>query len=144
MSTRKCEQCGISKDILLFHKYKPSSDPYKYRRYKCKDCESSNKKANPNTRSNYRDWMLFNKYGITSKEYDKFLSDQGGVCAICGQAETHIDPRTNRVFLMSVDHCHLTGKVRGILCNNCNRGIGFFKDNISLLNSASAYLNKHK
>jgi hypothetical protein len=64
---------------------------------------------------------------------------QGHVCAICGGRNTY--SCTKKVdYDLYVDHCHSTGKVRGLLCNHCNRGIGLFKDDISNLERAILYL----
>ena len=57
------------------------------------------------------------------------LEKQNGLCAICGQPETRQDKRSNIVSDLSVDHCHKTGKVRGLLCAHSNRGLAFFRDN---------------
>lgn len=76
------------------------------------------------------------KYGITLDEYDAMLDSQNGHCAICPAT----DPgRKGRSFLY-VDHCHETGEVRGLLCGNCNDGLGRFRDDPALLRGAIAYL----
>lgn len=74
------------------------------------------------------------KYGITIEDYNKMFDLQKGKCAICG---SHQD---NLKFVLCVDHDHTTGKVRGLLCHNCNAGIGNLKDNIDLLSKAIEYL----
>jgi hypothetical protein len=79
------------------------------------------------------------KYGITLNKYNDMLSAQGGVCAICSQPETRM--LRGKVAALSVDHCHTTGKVRGLLCNRCNIGLQMFKDNAELIQKASEYLN---
>ena len=76
-----------------------------------------------------------NQYGITLEQYDKMLANQNGGCAICG-AKTP----SNRTKYFAIDHCHATGKVRGLLCMKCNRGLGLFNDRTDLLKSASNYL----
>ncbi len=72
--------------------------------------------------------------GITYSEFKELLRKQKNGCAICGEAETK--------RRMSVDHCHRTGKVRGLLCQRCNTSLGGFKDNPALLKKAIKYLNK--
>ncbi len=67
------------------------------------------------------------------------LESQGGVCAICKKEEQIID-KGGGTQRLSVDHDHDTGKIRGLLCNDCNVGLGRFKDNLELLRSAVAYL----
>jgi hypothetical protein len=76
-------------------------------------------------------------YGLTPEEYDAMLSAQGGGCAICGG--TDINGYGKR---LAVDHCHDTGRVRGILCGKCNRGIGCFDHDPERLAAAVAFLEK--
>lgn len=80
------------------------------------------------------------RYGITPAEFALLLAQQGGVCAICGRRETAT--RNGRVRKLCVDHDHATKKVRGLLCQSCNRGLGFFKDDATLLARAANYLVK--
>lgn len=84
---------------------------------------------------------LKSQYGITLDEYDLIFDEQGGLCAICGKAE---ESRNNQGVIgrLQVDHDHETGKVRGLLCQKCNRGLGFFDDNISKLINAAKYLEE--
>lgn len=82
--------------------------------------------------------MLVRKYGITIDDYEEMHVKQGGVCAICGQPET---VKINGYsYNLSVDHCHDTGKVRGLLCSKCNLSLGGFNDAIDLLTKAINYL----
>lgn len=81
-------------------------------------------------------------YGITLQEYENLLAKQNGVCAICGGKET---TKSNDGFprRMPVDHDHATGKIRGLLCTQCNRGLGMFGENRNRLLAAAAYVEKH-
>jgi hypothetical protein len=83
-----------------------------------------------------RQRALKNKYGITTDEYDAFYKSQDGKCAICGC----IKPEPEKCF--AVDHNHNTGNIRGLLCSNCNTGIGMLQDNSDLLRIAADYLEK--
>jgi hypothetical protein len=83
-----------------------------------------------------RDVIIRNQYGITLAEYNTMLEAQDYKCAICGN-EDEVEGRR-----LAIDHCHTTGKVRGLLCGKCNRGLGLFYDNEELLQSAIKYLNK--
>jgi len=74
-------------------------------------------------------------FGITLEEYNDLLEAQDGVCAICGKT-----PEENGRSL-AVDHCHKTGKIRGLLCQVCNAGLGSFKDNQDILRKAIEYLD---
>jgi hypothetical protein len=69
---------------------------------------------------------------ITPTEYARRLQEQGGVCAIC-----KLPPGEKQ---LAVDHDHETGEIRGLLCNDCNLGLGFFRDDPDLLRHAGAYL----
>lgn len=82
---------------------------------------------------------LKTQYGLTIEDYQRMLAEQGGGCAICGQAAGSY---RNQDFLC-VDHNHETGQVRGLLCGSCNDGLGRFRDNPILLASAIAYLKTH-
>ncbi len=88
-------------------------------------------------------WKRKKKYGITPEQYDELLALQRGVCAICGQPERS-KTRNGHVKALAVDHDHETGEVRGLLCDNCNRGLGHFKDDAERLAAAVAYLRKVK
>jgi hypothetical protein len=80
---------------------------------------------------------LKQKYGITSDDYFQMLKNQNNVCAICQKGQP--DKKGKK---LSVDHCHKTGKVRGLLCTNCNQGLGQFRDDTDVLGKAINYLNK--
>ncbi len=76
-------------------------------------------------------------YGLTVEAYEKFLADQRGCCAICGKhAALSCHGR------LYVDHSHKTGAVRGLLCNNCNAGLGSFQDDAHILIHALGYLRQ--
>lgn len=75
-------------------------------------------------------------YGITVEDYNRLLGEQRGLCAICMQPET----RPNRERLC-IDHCHKTGKIRGLLCQKCNSALGYMKDDPATLQRAITYLN---
>lgn len=83
---------------------------------------------------------LRRKYGLSLEKYDSILASQAGVCAIC-----HAPPTLEncKCGLLVVDHCHRTGKVRGLLCSNCNSGLGFFKENTQTLLHARCYVYDH-
>jgi hypothetical protein len=80
---------------------------------------------------------LYRKFGISEDEYLKMLEEQNYCCALCGS------PQTNFKYMLAIDHNHKTGKVRALLCPNCNQGLGNFKDNINLLTKAIEYLKNH-
>lgn len=88
--------------------------------------------ANPQT---HRKHTLKYKYGLTQKEYNSLLTEQKGVCAICRK------PPAKGKHL-HVDHDHIDGKVRGLLCNECNTGIGFLKDSPTIIEAALKYVKQ--
>jgi hypothetical protein len=88
-----------------------------------------------NARKTAREWRLKKYYGISSKDYEILLENQEYKCYICGHPHKEKDK-------LVVDHNHLTGNVRGLLCHNCNRGLGVFKDDKTLLEKAIKYLEK--
>lgn len=93
------------------------------------------RKDNPdNTKNN----DLKKMYGITLSEYEDMWLRQEGQCKICGLPETSVI-RGKKISL-AVDHCHATGKIRGLLCHRCNKSLGSFKDDVSLLERAILYL----
>lgn len=85
---------------------------------------------------NYRTYIRrsnLKKFNLTIKSFAELANKQDNKCAIC-----------NQVKKLYVDHCHNTGKVRGLLCNGCNSGIGHFYDDINLLEKVLDYLKKNK
>lgn len=82
-------------------------------------------------------------YGVTLDWYKQTLEGQGFCCAICRKHESKNTQRNGKVLNLSVDHCHSTGRVRGLLCNNCNRAIGLLDHSVDVLDSAIDYLKKH-
>ena len=78
------------------------------------------------------------KYNFTLKQYEQLLHQQHGVCAICGKPETANNKYGTR--FLAVDHDHATGKVRALLCDRCNRMIGFAKESKRILHKAIEYL----
>ena len=81
------------------------------------------------------------RFGITVEDFDRMFEEQGGVCKICGCPETRT--QNERVTMLSIDHCHSTGRVRGLLCDACNTAIGRVDDRIDLLEKAIEYLKNN-
>lgn len=89
------------------------------------------RKKNPIAQKNIE---LKSSFGITIDDYFDMLERQGGGCAICKTTDN------GKYEYFAVDHCHSTGNVRGLLCSNCNTGLGLFQDRIELLDAAKQYL----
>jgi len=88
---------------------------------------------------NVKNTHLKRAFGITLTDWENMYTAQGGVCAICKQSE---GDKSQRYANLAVDHCHTTKVVRGLLCNACNRALGFFNDNPVTLQAAIEYLQK--
>ena len=82
-------------------------------------------------------YRLKYRHGISIEQYEHMLEEQDHKCAIC-----HSYPRNNLKNPWHVDHNHVTGKIRGILCHHCNTGLGNLKDDVAVLKRAIAYLEK--
>ena len=89
-------------------------------------------------RTRDRTWELRKLYNLTHAQYESILDSQGGTCAIC------LNPEPVKGRCLAVDHCHKTGRVRGLLCGRCNTGIGNFREDPELLKTAIAYIIKGK
>jgi hypothetical protein len=86
-----------------------------------------------NERIRREDRHYTNRYGITQDDYRQMFADQCGACAIC------LEPAQGRK--LCVDHCHTTGKIRGLLCRKCNSGIGMLRDSSVIVRLAANYLD---
>ena len=84
------------------------------------------------------------RYGISLEIYEQMLKEQNNVCKICKQSEDRIDNRTKKPRRLAVDHCHDTGKVRGLLCGYCNSALGMTNDNIEVLQEMIKYIQESK
>lgn len=155
---KKCRYCKIDLSYDLFAKNKSTKDGLSYYCKKCcvkktKESRAREKTINPitgkteykkkyneypvNSKEYLRNVFLKRKYNITLKLYNQMLIEQDNKCAICARHSDEL-PKS-----LDVDHDHITGKVRGLLCGKCNMGIGYFQDNINLINKASAYIKNH-
>ena len=133
MATKICTSCSIEKPLEAFYFRKPRNR----HESRCKECcRTINKKFNGGETQRRR--VLKKQYGITLETYRIMLENQNYSCAICGEKEKVVGRS------LAVDHCHNSGKVRQLLCGNCNQALGKFKDSPELLEKAKAYLIKHK
>lgn len=127
---RICTTCGVFKTA---DQYKLQKDERALggiaMRSKCRPCEE------------HRKWKKFivKVYKINEEQYYEMLASQNYACKICGSEYNNNNRCTsNKLF---IDHCHTTGKVRGLLCSKCNHGLGQFNDNPEQLQKAIDYLN---
>jgi hypothetical protein len=128
-----CSKCKIEKPLNDF----PNDNRYKNRKKsKCKECFNIYNKEwwNSLSKDRRKNYALKIRYGITLLEYKKLLKKQKGRCAICFKKPTVTK-------LLQVDHNHITNKIRGLLCDYCNRNIvGTLENNTSLIKQAMIYL----
>lgn len=152
---KKCSRCGQEKTTSDYHKDNRNPDGLygwckdcaraKAREYRANNVEkvrASQRETKRKKPEFYWEKNLRDHFGITVEQYQKMLDEQNGCCAVCGLAETEIHPKSNRVRRLAVDHCHDTGRIRGLLCNRCNRAIGLFRDSADVIRGAIAYLEK--
>lgn len=85
---------------------------------------------------------LNDRYDMTVEDLERMRESQGDVCAICSRPNTTKNGPSQRVTDLRVDHCHATGKVRGLLCDQCNKGLGMFEDSVERMAAAIAYLGR--
>ena len=137
LENRKCRTCGEEKNLLADF-YLSRKDPtlVSSYAYECKVCTRERVTRTQDPRQK-RKQALKRMYGISSEDFDKLLTEQNHCCAICGTSEPG-----GRYDTFNVDHCHETGKVRGLLCKSCNIALGEFKDDIDMLKKAVVYLEK--
>lgn len=126
---KSCSKCHESKSLDCFGKTKAG-----YIRSWCKACFKSyqkdySKRKPESIAKTQRKSLLKLRYGLTQENFDDLLKSQNNVCAICNSED-----------YLHIDHCHVTNKVRGLLCPKCNTGLGLFKDNETLLKKAAEYL----
>lgn len=138
MKTKKCSKCNEKKELYEFYKRKDTKSGY---RMECKECRWKQIKWYREKNPDIHLENTIRKYGITSAQFKRMIKNQSNKCAICKSTETTNIKGT--IKRLAVDHCHKTGKVRELLCDKCNRGIGYLKDNIKFLKSAIKYLEKH-
>lgn len=138
--TKKCSTCKQVKSLNEFTNDRTKKDG---KRSNCKTCKLQSdiawRNRNPEKVDEIRsrwDWWNYHlktNYDIVDVQYEQMLTEQDNKCLIC--LETMVKPQ--------VDHCHTTGKVRGLLCMHCNTALGKFKDDVNILQRAIDYINQH-
>ena len=128
---KQCTKCDIEKSLSEFHKHNYRKDGYNS---VCKICRISNEKQRYNSDpERFKYEKLKRKYGLTKAEHKSMIANQNKACAICQVVMKKV----------CVDHNHISGNVRGLLCNECNRALGYFKDSLQVLQNAVDYLKSH-
>lgn len=148
MSTRLCNKCKQEKPLKEFNatpQISSTGKTYIPRRKTCNECKGGRSMERLIERFGYKGMRLYNdkrrfmrRYGITYETAETMLQSQNGLCGIC-QLPIQFFTKTydNRAC---IDHCHSTNKVRGVLCQYCNSGIGYLKDSPTILAQAAIYL----
>lgn len=157
MSTKTCTMCKETKPLTEFVRERANKDGFTYQ---CKACRYNKykewRKRNPDyhnqprlieyrrkyygseeSKRKYKLAMVARQYGLTARQYEELEISHNGLCAICGNHE-----KSRRNKSLAVDHCHETGKVRGMLCSWCNRALGLLKHDIGLLEACIKYLKE--
>jgi len=132
--TKYCKSCDTTKPIDDFYLRNKTS---MVRHSTCKECDKKRVKENHDPVA-YRNAELQRRYGITQQDYEVMIAEQNNQCAICNATEP--GGRHNSGYFV-VDHCHTTGKVRKLLCHNCNTALGLVGDNTQILQSMIEYLS---
>lgn len=131
---KQCSKCSIKKEKTEFYKDKRSKQGIQSM---CKECFKTWQQSELGKKT-ARKAHLQQQYKITLDDYDNMLQEQNNSCAICGTNVVNCEKGSGNH--LAVDHCHSTGKVRGLLCASCNILLGKAKDSIIVLQSAINYL----
>ena len=141
---KQCTVCRETKSSDEYYNYKNSKD---VKQYRCKDCDALSRKGwadrNPErSRLSNRSRQLKHKYGISVDEYNILFKAQGESCAICRTKENKVTGFSTDFLNFAVDHNRHTGKIRGLLCNQCNRALGMLEDTPEMLKRVLNYLGE--
>lgn len=133
-----CTSCTIEKELSDFHNHKKGKLGKAER---CRVCTSEyNRMYRQNNKRAIQSSKLQLNFGISYSEYEQMWETQHGKCLICGEYKDKDGYANHRLH---VDHCHITGKVRGLLCHMCNRALGLFKDDWQIMSNALDYLERN-
>lgn len=146
-----CSKCLATKDLSKFFPlYGKRVKPGTVSSW-CKTCHTAAgklyKQTNAEARKRYaeqrRRWHFKKKFGITVEQYDQMLANQGGLFALCRTDRRTINTH-GTLRKLAIDHDHETGRVRALLCETCNRGLGLMRDDPALLRAGATYIERHK
>lgn len=148
MTSKICRGCGVDKPLTSYNRHKDCKHGVHSR---CKACDkayqrsryqklTADGKRHPYRNDIKRRHILKKQFGMSELDFLQLKERQGGVCAICKLPETGTSGVKRTPRELAVDHCHTTGKVRGLLCSKHNQALGLFDDNPDLLEAAKEYL----
>ncbi|VVB53256.1 Recombination endonuclease VII [uncultured archaeon] len=113
--------------------------------FRCRLCYSKIRKTRNGTFGEYRQsWTRVKKYGIDNEDFEVLYQAFRGKCGICEKSLLRITKGKSTKDRACIDHNHLTGNIRGILCHHCNTSLGMFLDSQELLEKAKDYLNGNR
>lgn len=143
---KTCQICNTEKTLDCFYKNvsrkRHMSDLVKVQKT-CAECHSRLRKLHYDQNKDfYKNKHLMRAYGITVEQYRDLQMKQNNVCACCKKPESRYSHHSKTLSDLAVDHCHKTGKIRGLLCFKCNMAIGLLKDDVGTLTEAVRYLNE--
>lgn len=137
-------RCSLCREYKTAENFTPTKQTKSGVGSHCKPCRNARRRETI-TYEIARNGYLKSRHGITLAEYDAWFERQGGVCAICGRPPEALKiGKKARVFsILHVDHNHATGALRDLLCNHCNSGIGYMREDPVIGRKMLAYLEKH-
>lgn len=133
MQKKFCNTCQMLKPLSAFHKCRTKSCGVQNicKPFKRKQNEDWARRNPAKAKRKARIWRLKSVFGLTPEQYEILFKKQNGLCALCSRPAE------------CIDHCHKTGKVRGLLCQLHNRGLGHFQDDPRMLERAARYLKNN-
>jgi Recombination endonuclease VII len=143
-ATKVCFKCKQAKPRTAFNKDSGKRDGlHSY----CRECSCTGARAS--SKRNYDSAIAWGKhikrtYGITAEEYVELYNKQGGVCACCGKKESLYSPKRDKTFQLAVDHDHVTGEVRALLCSACNTALGALEEDPERIEALLRYARRLK
>lgn len=132
---KTCKKCQRELELSAFGKNKQYKDGLMST---CRTCVNAKIRKQYYDSKQHRNLKYLSRYGITLEEVEAMAIKQNSLCPICDKECGFL--MGNRANAFVVDHCHDTGKIRGLICSTCNRAMGFMRDNPELLRKAAAYL----
>jgi hypothetical protein len=145
--SQRCSALSVNHRNVWHRNCRLCSKPFEANRpglvYCSNGCSAQSQRISARKRATPKSKIKKNmrKYDLTPEDYDRMFEEQGGLCAICAKTETAT--RNGKLKRLGVDHDHHTGRVRGLLCQSCNTGIGLFKDNLIIILHAARYIEQN-
>lgn len=141
---KKCNKCEETKDLSSFHKRTSKKDGLDCWCKVCVKAYSKNAYAtNEKLRLRSKEIAFRRKYKFSLQEYDNLAIKQNFRCKSCGEEEKSPNSYKTGILPLAVDHDHLTGKVRGLLCSRCNKALGLLDDSPLKIEALLKYLQNN-